>query len=310
MKPVVCLMGPTASGKTDLALWLCDRLPMDIVSVDSALVYRGMDIGTAKPEADVLRQYPHALVDILDPAQAYSAARFVDDAKKEIQRIQASDRIPLLVGGTMLYFHALQGGLDDLPQADEALRMRLRQEAEQAGWPALHARLVALDPAVSTRIKPNDSQRIQRALELIEITGQTPSELYASGSAAEHVESRYLNFALMPEDRSALHERIAMRYKLMIEKGLLAEVKALMSRGDLSLELPSMRCVGYRQSWQHLQGDYSLDESIERGIIATRQLAKRQMTWLRRTGLLLSMDPLLTNAGDRMLAALQEQKLI
>jgi tRNA dimethylallyltransferase len=276
----IFLMGPTASGKTALACGLSERFPLDLVSVDSALVYRGMDIGTAKPDAATLARYPHALVDIRDPAQPYSAADFRADALPVMRQISARGRVPLLVGGTGLYFRALQQGLSDLPEADPATRARLSDEAERLGWPALHARLAQLDPAVAQRIGCNDAQRVQRALEVIELTGRTLSELLRAGDRT-HFPWRVLKLALLPAERHLLHERIAQRFDAMLADGFLDEVRALRARGDLHAELPAIRAVGYRQAWEHLDGDSSPGEFRDRGIFATRQLAKRQITWLR-----------------------------
>ena len=276
----IFLMGPTASGKTALACDLSERFALDLVSVDSALVYRGMDIGTAKPDAATLARYPHALVDIRDPAQPYSAADFRADALPVMRRIGAQGRVPLLVGGTGLYFRALQQGLSDLPEADPAIRERLAEQAQQLGWPAMHARLAQLDPAAARRIGCNDAQRLQRALEVIELTGQPLSELQRGGSSG-HFPWRVLKLALLPADRGVLHERIAQRFDSMLAAGFLDEVRALRVRGDLHAELPAIRAVGYRQAWEHLAGGSTPGEFRDRGIFATRQLAKRQITWLR-----------------------------
>ena len=276
----IFLMGPTASGKTALACELSERFALDLVSVDSALVYRGMDIGTAKPDAATLARYPHALIDIRDPGQPYSAADFRADALPLMQRISAQGRVPLLVGGTGLYFRALQQGLSDLPQADPAIRARLSAEAEQIGWPAMHARLAQQDPLAAARIGCNDTQRLQRALEVIELTGRPLSELQRGG-ATTHFPWRVLKLALLPPDRSTLHERIALRFDTMLAAGFLDEVRALRARGDLHAELPAIRAVGYRQAWEHLDGLTDSAEFRDRAIFATRQLAKRQITWLR-----------------------------
>ena len=275
----IFLMGPTASGKTALACSLSERFPLDLLSVDSALVYRGMDIGTAKPDAATLARYPHALVDVRDPAEPYSAADFRTDALARMQQISAGDRVPLLVGGTGLYFRALQRGLSALPEADPRLRAQLRDEASVVGWGALHARLARLDPAAAARIGSNDAQRLQRALEVIEITGRTLSEQQQAGHA--RFPWRVLKLALLPPDRSVLHRRIARRFDAMLAEGFLDEVRALRDRGDLHADLPAMRAVGYRQAWEHLQGATDATAFRERGIFATRQLAKRQITWLR-----------------------------
>ena len=283
-KPLaVALMGPTASGKTAAALEIGRHIPAEVISVDSALVYRGMDIGTAKPTPAERAAMPHHLIDILDPAQAYSAMQFRQDALALVERIAARGKLPLLVGGTMLYFKALQEGLDALPQADPAVRERLEKEAAAAGWPAMHARLFSLDPETAARLKPNDAQRIQRALEVFELTGQPMSRLLAQAPAPE-LPFTLLPVALEPSDRGVLHQRIAARFDAMLDPvsgGLLDEVARLRARGDLHLGLPSMRCVGYRQAWEYLDGGCDLPTLREKGIAATRQLAKRQLTWLR-----------------------------
>jgi tRNA dimethylallyltransferase len=276
----VFLMGPTASGKTALACALSEVFPLDLISVDSALVYRGMDIGTAKPDATTLARYPHRLIDIRDPAEPYSAADFRGDAVAAMQDITARGRVPLLVGGTGLYFRALQQGLSRLPEADPEIRERLTAEAAQQGWPALHERLRGLDAAAAARIGPNDAQRIQRALEVIELTGRPLSE-QQQGGTGERFPWRVLKLALVPTDRAPLHARIAQRFDAMMAGGLLDEVRALRARGDLHADLPAIRAVGYRQAWEHLDGQTDAATFRERGIFATRQLAKRQITWLR-----------------------------
>ncbi|WP_130618440.1 tRNA (adenosine(37)-N6)-dimethylallyltransferase MiaA [Dyella amyloliquefaciens] len=276
----VFLMGPTASGKTALACALSERFPVELVSVDSALVYRGMDIGTAKPDAQTLARYPHRLIDIRDPAEPYSAADFRGDAMEAMQGITARGRVPLLVGGTGLYFRALQQGLSRLPEADPAIRERLSAEAVEAGWPSLHARLQRLDPAAAARIGPNDAQRIQRALEVIELTGRPLSEQQQGGSG-ERFPWRVLKLALLPADRAPLHARIAERFDAMLAAGFLGEVRTLRERKDLHADLPAIRAVGYRQAWEHLDGQTDAAEFRDRGVFATRQLAKRQITWLR-----------------------------
>jgi len=276
----VFLMGPTASGKTALACALSDRFPVDLVSVDSALVYRGLDIGSAKPDRATLARYPHKLIDIRDPAEPYSAADFHGDAVAAMQDITARGRVPLLVGGTGLYFRALQRGLSPLPEADAAIRERLTAEASTIGWPALHARLRERDPAAAERIGPNDAQRIQRALEVIELTGRSLSE-QQQGGGGEPFAWRVLKLALVPADRAPLHARIAARIDAMLKGGFLDEVRQLRARGDLHADLPAIRAVGYRQAWEYLDGQTSAAECRDRGIFATRQLAKRQITWLR-----------------------------
>ncbi|AZG13484.1 tRNA (adenosine(37)-N6)-dimethylallyltransferase MiaA [Cupriavidus pauculus] len=294
--PVVCLLGPTASGKTAAALALAARRPVEIISLDSALVYRGMDIGTAKPTPGELASVPHHLIDIIDPLDSYSAAQFVTDAERLVDDIRARGRTPLIVGGTMLYYKALTQGLNDLPQADPALRAELDALAAARGWPALHAMLAEVDPVTAARLAPNDAQRIQRALEIFRLSGQPMSALLARQADARTfagaADARYRVIALEPSDRAVLHARIAARFDAMLEGGLLDEVKALRARGDLHLGLPSMRCVGYRQVWEYLDGDCDFASMRERGIAATRQLCKRQLTWLRSTPERVSVDAL------------------
>lgn len=275
----LALAGPTASGKTAAALAIARAMPAEIISVDSALVYRGMDIGTAKPSAAELAQVPHHLIDIRDPLQAYSAAEFAADASRLIGEINSRGALALLAGGTMLYFKALLEGIDELPRADPALRARLDAQAAAQGWPAMHARLAQVDPAAAARLAPNDSQRIQRALEVWESTGKPLSAHFATGARAS---ARTIPLiSLEPADRAWLHERIARRFDAMLAASFLDEVKALRARGDLHAGLASMRCVGYRQAWEALDGAMPMDELRDRGIFATRQLAKRQVTWLR-----------------------------
>ena len=273
------LMGPTASGKTDLAIALRQQLPVEVISVDSALIYKGMDIGTAKPTPAELALAPHRIIDILDPKESYSAMNFREDALKEMAEISASGRIPLLVGGTMLYYKALLEGLSPLPSADPIIRAEIEEKAAKIGWAGMHQELLAIDPVAGARINPNDSQRINRALEVFYITGKTMTEL--TEEKGEALPYRLLQFAIAPQDRSILHERIALRFQKMMDLGFEEEVKRLFLREDLHIDLPSIRCVGYRQMWEYLQGDISLDEAIYKGICATRQLAKRQITWLR-----------------------------
>ena len=274
-------MGPTASGKTAAALEVARHIPSEIISVDSALVYRDMNIGTAKPSAEELASVPHHLIDIIDPAEAYSAAQFREDALRLINEILARGRLPLLVGGTMLYFRGLMKGLDKLPQANPVIRAKLDDEAAQVGWHGMHRKLARLDPRTAARLAPNDAQRIQRALEIIEITGQPMSELLAQ-QPENTLPFELLPIALEPSDRSKLHARIAQRFDTMLSGGaLIEEVRKLSGRGDLHLGLPSMRCVGYRQAWNYLEGQDDLKTFREKGIAATRQLAKRQLTWLR-----------------------------
>lgn len=284
LPPAILLLGPTASGKTDLALQLVDRFadqyPIDLISVDSALVFKDMNIGTAKPDANTLRRYPHALVDIITPEESYSAARFRADALAAIAASTARGHIPLLVGGTMLYIKALLEGLSDLPQANPQLRADIDARAQQHGWPALHQELAKLDPVTAARLAPNDAQRIQRALEICLLSGRPASVLYAEQQQQSAPPYRFLSLALLPSDRAWLHERIALRFKRMLQQGLVEEVEALRDKYTLNAELPSMRCVGYRQAWEILEGTLPANELEERGIYATRQLAKRQITWL------------------------------
>ena len=291
LPPAICLMGPTASGKTDLAVALVEQLPLEIISVDSVMVYRGMDIGSAKPDAATLERAPHRLIDIRDPAEAYSAAQFRDDALQEMAAISAAGRIPLLVGGTMLYFRALLSGLSTLPSADAEIRARLEAEAEAEGWESLHRRLAEVDVAAAARIHPHDPQRIQRALEVYELTG-TPLSQLQQQQVEEPLPYRIIKLALAPSERGVLHERIAARFEHMLRDGLIEEVEALRRRGDLHLDLPALRAVGYRQVWEFLDGSIDYTEMTERGIIATRQLAKRQFTWLRAEPELALLDSL------------------
>ena len=275
----IFLMGPTASGKTALASALYKHLPVDVISVDSALIYRGMDIGTAKPTAAELLDTPHRLIDIRDPAESYSAADFRADALKEMADIVAAGRIPLLVGGTMLYFKALLEGLSPLPPADSAVRERIEQDAERLGWGALHQQLLQIDPVAGARIHPNDPQRLSRALEVFYISGKTLTELtQVAGDALPYLVHQ---FAIAPSSRELLHQRIEDRFHQMVAAGFEDEVKSLVARGDLHPDLPAIRCVGYRQMWSYLNGEIGHDEMVYRGVCATRQLSKRQMTWLR-----------------------------
>lgn len=286
MNKYIAIAGPTASGKTAAALAIAQRYPVEIISVDSALVYRGMDIGTAKPTAAELAAAPHHLIDIRDPLHAYSAAEFVADAKGLITEITARGKLPLLVGGTMLYFKALFDGLDDMPKADPAIRAVIAAEALEKGWPALHAELAKIDPPTAARLEPQDSQRISRALEVFRVSGQ-PLSFFHQRSAIKkiagdaHETPAAALISLEPLERSWLHERIAARFDAMLAAGFIEEVKALRARGDLTAELPSMRCVGYRQAWEALDGTSPMGELRDKGIFATRQLAKRQITWLR-----------------------------
>jgi tRNA dimethylallyltransferase len=273
------LLGPTASGKSRTALELAARLPIEIVSVDSAQVYRGMDIGTAKPSRAERERVPHHLIDILDPDHRYSAGQFRTDAIRAVEDILSRKRIPLLVGGTMLYYRALVAGLDSLPPADAAMRKEIDDEAARRGWPALHAELEKVDPSAAQRISPNDAQRIQRGLEVWRISGQTLSSLQTANAAP--LPFALKAFAIIPTDRADLHRRIAERLDAMLKAGLIDELRALRRRYALSAEMPSMRCAGYRQAWAYLEGECGASEMRERAIAATRQLAKRQLTWLR-----------------------------
>lgn len=273
-------MGPTAAGKTDLAMALYDSMACDLISVDSALVYRGLDIGSAKPDAATLARYPHQLIDICDPAQPYSAANFRRDALAAMAQSTAAGRVPVLVGGSMLYYKALLEGLADMPSADQAVREDINRIAEAKGWPAVHAELAAVDPLSAERIHPNHSQRLSRALEVYKISGVTMSEWQAR-QTLQTLPYRVSQFAIAPPDRVVLHARIEQRLGQMFAQGFIDEVAGLMARGDLNVDLPSIRAVGYRQVWEHLRGDYDRDTAFERALIATRQLAKRQLTWLR-----------------------------
>jgi tRNA dimethylallyltransferase len=279
-KTVICLMGPTASGKTPLAVELVQQFPLEIISVDSAMVYRGMDIGTAKPDAETLKIAPHHLIDICDPDEAYSAGKFRTDALRLIDEIHAKDKIPFLVGGTMLYFRALLQGIAALPQADEGVREALTQRAQAEGWESLHATLAAIDPEAASRIHTNDAQRIQRALEVFMLTGKPISKLQEQDTSPISG-FNITQIVLMPSDRAKLHAKIAQRFQMMLDAGFIDEVGELMTRGDLLPEMPSMRSVGYRQVWEYLTGKIDEKTMKEKAIAATRQLAKRQITWLR-----------------------------
>ena len=301
----VAIMGPTASGKTAAALSIAREIPSEIISVDSALIYRGMDIGTAKPTKEELSEVTHHLIDILDPRDSYSVMQFRQDAIRLVAEIHSRGKLPLLVGGTMLYFKGLRDGLDDLPQADLALRAQLDREIARHGTPALHARLRELDPETADRLKPADTQRVQRALEIIALTGKPMSELLARG-AKEELPFELISFALEPSDRSVLHRRIADRFDAMMSStpGLLEEVAALRARGDRHPGLPSIRCVGYRQAWEYLDGKFDKTALREKGIAATRQLAKRQLTWLRGMEDRRVIDCLSAQPAGQMLTAL------
>ncbi|MFO7304940.1 MAG: tRNA (adenosine(37)-N6)-dimethylallyltransferase MiaA [Gammaproteobacteria bacterium] len=278
--PVVLIMGPTGAGKTDLVLRLAEDWPIDIISVDSAMVYRDMNIGTGKPPPEVLARHPHRLVDILDPSQAYSAGQFVRDATAAIEEAHRGGRLPVLVGGTMLYFRALRRGLAALPSADPAVRAQIDREAAEKGWPALHRELAQIDPQAAARIRPNDAQRIQRALEVFRLTGKSLSELHVTAHSPRP-KLRFLAYAWVPGERARLYEAIEARFHRMMKDGFLEEVRALYARGDLHAELPSIRSVGYRQLWEHLQGKETLESAAQRAIVATRHLARRQLIWLR-----------------------------
>ncbi|MBB1485005.1 tRNA (adenosine(37)-N6)-dimethylallyltransferase MiaA [Oceanospirillum sediminis] len=278
----IFLMGPTAAGKTDLAVHLSEHADCDIISVDSALIYKGMDIGSAKPDAETLARAPHRLIDICDPAESYSAAQFRDDALAEMDKIIRAGKTPLLTGGTMMYYKRLYDGVADLPSADTDVRARLDDWAEKEGLEALHRRLQEIDPVSALRIHQNDPQRLQRALEVYEITGKSLTEHWqAQQQCRENFPFRVLSLAVCPEERKDLHARIALRYELMLKQGFISEVESLRARGDLNLSMPSMRSVGYRQVWEYLDGIYDYETMVHKGIVATRQLAKRQITWLR-----------------------------
>ncbi|WIM06781.1 MAG: tRNA (adenosine(37)-N6)-dimethylallyltransferase MiaA [Candidatus Nitricoxidivorans perseverans] len=304
LPPAILLMGPTASGKTALALEIAGRFPVDLVSVDSAQVFRDMDIGTAKPDADTLARHPHRLIDLITPEERYSAARFREDALREMAAITAAGRVPLLVGGTMLYFKALREGLADLPQADPELRGQIDLEAAERGWPALHAELARLDPETAARLAPTDAQRIQRAIEVVRATGKPLGEYFAV-QRRRTLPYRTLSLALVPSDRAVLHSRIARRFDEMLAAGLVAEVEMLRAKYRLSADLSSMRCVGYRQVWEMLEGTMPAGELRDRGVFATRQFAKRQLTWLRSTPDLETLDAFDPAATGRALEMIE-----
>jgi len=306
MKTAICLMGPTASGKTDVAISLCKRFPFDLISVDSALVYRGMDIGTAKPDSETLRRTPHRLIDIRDPVERYSAGDFVRDAHMEMSDIFSHGKIPLLVGGTMMYFRALTRGIAELPAADADIRATIDEDAARLGWPAMHERLADIDSVAAKLIDTNDRQRIQRALEVYLSSGKPLSELQKAGPTTVDDEVRFVKIALQPKPRKVLHERIEKRLKLMLNNGFLEEVKVLYQQEGLTAEHPSMRSVGYRQLWQHLDGETTLREAGEKALYATRQMAKRQFTWLRSESELRSFDPLEAGTIDAISTSMLE----
>jgi tRNA dimethylallyltransferase len=297
--PVILITGPTGAGKTDLAIHLADRLPTEIVSVDSAMVYRGMDIGTGKPPAETRRRYPHHLVDIRDPTQSYSAGQFVRDAYRAIDDIRSRGRVPLLVGGTMLYFRALRRGLAEMPQADAEVRREIDAQGAALGWPAMHAQLAAIDPVAAARIQPRDAQRIQRALEVHRLTGVTLTALHAAAKPQRAALS-FIAYAWSPGDRSRLYDAIDRRFHRMMEEGLLMEVRRLYERGDLHAALPAIRSVGYRQLWEHFANGVSLESAIQAAILATRHLARRQLIWLRSEHELHWVDALEADARARI----------
>jgi len=299
------LMGPTAGGKSALAVELAERFPLDIVSVDSAQVFLDMDIGTAKPDRETQARFPHRLIDLITPEERYSAARFRTDALREMSDIAARGRVPLLVGGTMLYFKALREGLAELPPANAAVRTEIDAAAATQGWPALHAELARVDPATAARLKPTDAQRIQRALEVFRLGGRTLDDRFAAQTATP-LPYRVLALALLPQDRAALHQRIAARYSSMLNDGLVDEVVSLRRKYKLDAELPAMRCVGYRQVWEVLEGRLPPAELLDRGVFATRQFAKRQLTWLRSFGGIEAIDPLADKVVERSVARVRE----
>jgi len=307
--PAIFLMGPTASGKTDLAVRLVQSFSCEIISVDSALIYKGMDIGTAKPDADVLALAPHRLINIIDPAESYSVASFCHDALREMDAITRQGKVPLLVGGTMMYYRALFQGLSELPSADEAVRKQIEDEAASYGWPALHSRLVKIDPESALRIHPNDPQRLQRALEVYEITGKTLTQHFKEQGQKEFPYNT-VQLAIAPAERSVLHRRIEARFNQMLEQGFINEVEGLIARGDMHLDLPSMRSVGYRQALKYLMGDYTYNEMSDKAIVATRQLAKRQLTWLRSNTVVNWYESVDTGLFDKILKKLEESKVI
>jgi tRNA dimethylallyltransferase len=302
----IFLMGPTASGKTGAAVYLQSKLPVEIISVDSALVFKDMNIGTAKPDAATLAAAPHHLIDMISPTEAYSAANFRSDALRLMADITARGKIPLLVGGTMLYFKALEGGLSGLPEANQEVRAKIDLEAAQIGWPAMHSKLASIDPETAARLQPNDMQRIQRALEVYEITGKTMSALFAK-QTSEVLPYKVLKIALIPSDRKVLHARIEARFDDMLKQGLVDEVRALIAKyPSLTPESTSMRCVGYRQALEHLNSDYDAKELRDRGVFATRQLAKRQLTWLRGMDDTLELDCLNPDLNSVVLREIEQ----
>lgn len=304
LPPAICLMGPTASGKTDVAIHLVKNLPVEIISVDSVLIYKEMDIGSAKPDSEILKIAPHRLIDFLDPSQSYSVAEFRRDALKSMNEITAQGKIPLLVGGTMLYFRALLDGLSELPAADETVRKKLEAEALEFGWLAMHDKLKQVDPQAAKKIHPNDPQRIQRALEVYEIMGEPLSVLQIKSTSQYSLPYNVTKLIVNPNDRAVLHQRIAQRFSRMLELGFVDEVKTLYNRGDLNVDLPSMRAVGYRQVWEYLAGQRDYKSMVERGIVVTRQLAKRQLTWLRNEKDAIWLNSQQPDINDRALKSL------
>lgn len=304
LPPAIAILGPTASGKSNLALSIADHFPIEIISIDSAQVYRYMDIGSAKPDPQILAKIPHHLINLIDPDQQYSAAQFRHDALLTMKEITLRGNIPLLVGGTMLYFKALREGLSDLPPADQQIRKEIEASAAEKGWSTLHHLLQSVDPMSAERIQPNDSQRIQRALEIYYLTGKPMSQQMVS-SQPTSIPYRLISIALLPSDRKVLHQRIQHRFETMLEMGLIEEVRSILSQFPLTLEMPSIRCVGYRQVYQYLQGQLSLMELREKGAAATRQLAKRQLTWLRSMEQLTEFDCLADNLLEQVMYYLQ-----
>jgi len=304
LPPAIAILGPTASGKSNLALSIADHFPIEIISIDSAQVYRYMDIGSAKPDPQILAKIPHHLINLIDPDQQYSAAQFRHDALLTMKEITLRGNIPLLVGGTMLYFKALREGLSDLPPADQQIRKEIEASAAEKGWSTLHHLLQSVDPMSAERIQPNDSQRIQRALEIYYLTGKPMSQQMVSSQPAS-IPYRLISIALLPSDRKVLHQRIQHRFETMLEMGLIEEVRSILSQFPLTLEMPSIRCVGYRQVYQYLQGQLSLMELREKGAAATRQLAKRQLTWLRSMEQLTEFDCLADNLLEQVMYYLQ-----
>ena len=308
-KKILCISGPTAAGKSASVLALAKTTPIEIISMDSATIYKGMDIGTAKASAEEQALVPHHLLDIRDPAESYSAADFVDDALRLISEIETRGRRPVIEGGTMMYYKALREGLHDLPKADAELRAKIEAEATESGWPAMHQKLATLDPITAERLAPNDSQRISRALEIIELSGKAMSTLLSEQKERQH-DYDFVTVSLEPIDRSLLHQQIAKRFYQMMEMGFLDEVEALYQRKDLHPDLPSIRCVGYRQLWDYLNNNCSYDEAVERGIAATRQLAKRQITWLRSQPERIQIDCFSDDVPKQVLALAREHGFI